>query len=123
VIQLFHEKRRFRVERETNAAALAEKLTERTWPLCRGFELLGYLFLNDSTSEDGAQEYAVVKRQGDAFIQVESITFSWCAPERALVLIDDVLHGEFDAEALYGEVKLQGKLDTPEAHGTCPFCR
>jgi hypothetical protein len=40
-------------------AQLAEWLTQRSWTLCTGFAIAGYLFLNDATSEDGAQEYAV----------------------------------------------------------------
>lgn len=41
-------------------------------------------FLNDSFSEDGAQEYAVV-RNGR---QIESITFSWCSRAEAHNHID-----------------------------------
>ena len=40
--------------------------------------------LNVSTSEDGAQEFAVVKipsAAGAPFLQVESITFGWCSKD------------------------------------------
>ena len=43
---------------------LAHKLAESTWCLCTAFEIGDYLFLNDATSEDGAAEYAVVKKAG-----------------------------------------------------------
>ena len=45
-----------------------------------------YLFLNDATSGDGAQEYGAIKRLPDTWLQVESITFSWCTYESALAL-------------------------------------
>jgi hypothetical protein len=41
-------------------------LTETSWFCCTGFELDGYRYLNDSTSPDGAQEFAVVKIDGGA---------------------------------------------------------
>ena len=56
-------------------AQLAERLTKYSWTLCSGFECLGFLYLNDSTSEDAAQEYAVVRKSD--LVQVESITVSW----------------------------------------------
>lgn len=56
------------------AEELAEKLTKCTWTLCSGFHYSGYLFLNDSFSEDGAQEYGIVKELTKK--QVESVTFS-----------------------------------------------
>ncbi len=117
---MFHSQRRWCVAPVENAEVLAEKLTEQTWTLCTAFSLQGYLFLNDATSEDGAQEYAVLKVAEAAHIQIESITFSWCTRERALELIRQVLAGKFDAAGMYGPVK--PKLDTPEAHGRCPLC-
>jgi hypothetical protein len=47
------------------------------------------LFLNDSFSEDGAQEYAVV-RDGR---QIESLTVSWMARAEAWADIDWLVHG------------------------------
>ena len=122
MIQLFHEKRRWRVEPAKSVDDLADKLTEHTWRCCQGFELLGYLFLNDATSEDGAQEYGIVKKDGDRFIQIESVTFDWCSPERAIQIIEDTVHGEYDNGVMHEELNLSRKLDTPEAHGTCRFC-
>ena len=116
-----HRKRRWYVQPASSAEDLAEKLTEHSWTLCTGFSLGGYTFLNDATSEDGAQEYAVLKRRRrGGFVQVESITFSWCTRGQAFALIRDVLAGKFDAEAAFGTVS--PALDTPEAHGRCPLC-
>ncbi len=117
---MFHSKRRWCVAPVESAEVLAEKLTEHTWTLCTAFSLGGYLFLNDATSEDGAQEYAVLKvSEAGVHIQVESITFSWCTRERALELIREVLAGKFDAEGFYGPVKPW--LETPENH-CCQLC-
>lgn len=118
---VFHNKRRWCVAQVESAEVLAEKLTEHTWTLCTAFALEGHLFLNDSTSEDGAQEYAVLKTtEVGVYIQVESITFGWCKPDRALELIREVLAGKFDTAGTFGPVK--PKLDTPDKHGRCPLC-
>lgn len=69
---MLHQHRRFGVITVQSAGELVENLTEHTWTLCTGFSLQGLLFLNDSFSEDGAQEYAVV-RDGR---QIESLTVS-----------------------------------------------
>ena len=88
---MMHKKRRWCVGPVENAEALAEKLTQHSWTLCTGFELLGYLFLNDATSEDGAQEYAVVRRPaepGQPWIQVESVTFGSVRQRLARTLVE-----------------------------------
>ena len=58
---MFHKKRVWCVSPVGSAEELAEKITQHSWTLCTGFQIDGYLFLNYATSEDGAQEYAVVK--------------------------------------------------------------
>ena len=122
MIRLFHSKRRWQVQRVESPAELAEKLIEHTWSLCTAFSIGGYFFFNDATSEDGAQEYAVVKPVGEEFFQLESITFSWTTRAKALALIEQALTGAFDREALYGKVELPGRLDSHEEHGRCRFC-
>lgn len=117
-----HGKRRFCVGSVASAAELARKLTAQTWTLCTCFELAGYLFLNDSTCEDGAQEYSVVKRAGpgDRPLQVESITFGWCAEEQALSYIQQAIRGEMDGNDFARSVDL--RLETPDKHGRCDYC-
>ncbi len=117
---VFHRQRRWCVTPAASPEELAGKLTEQTWTLCTAFELAGYLFLNDSTSEDGAQEYAVVRvTDAGVHIQVESITFSWCTRERALELIRQVLAGAFDAAGPFGPVTVV--LEQPGQH-RCGLC-
>lgn len=116
-----HKNRRWCVGQVSSAEELAEKLTRHTWTRCTGFELSGYLFLNDSTSEDGGQEYAVVKREADGrFLQLESITFGWCDFDKAIGFIKAAASGEWDQGELVCEVHPQ--LDTPETHGRCHLC-
>ncbi len=60
---MIHTKRVWSVSEVESAEKLAEMLTEHTWTLCAGFVVVGhpeYLFLNDSFSEDGAGEFAVI---------------------------------------------------------------
>lgn len=98
--------------------ALAEKLTNHTWTLCTGFRLtVGdrvLLFLNDSTGEDGAQEYGVFAPDGR---QLESITFGWCDQSRAEELLRHVLAGRV---VEMGRVEL--RLDEEPDH-VCHLCR
>ena len=83
---MIHRNRTYQVAEDvTSVSDLAERLTQHTWCLCTAFKLVvgggvpELLFLNDSFSEDGAQEYAVVCNGR----QVESITFSWCSQAEA----------------------------------------
>lgn len=80
----------------------------RTWTLCTGYryELGGktYLFVNDSTSEDALQEYALLEVISDVYEpytdyatvrQLESITVSWCTREDLLGYLTKVNDPEF----------------------------
>lgn len=119
---MLHENRVWCVAPVADAAELARKLTEYTWCSCNGFELGGYLWLNDSTSADGVQEYAVVKRSGPhaQMLQLESITFGWCTYERALAHIERTLSGEDDGNDF--AVPVSPRLQTPKEHGRCHHC-
>jgi len=118
---MMHKRRRWVIKKATTPKQLARDLTEQTWTLCTGFELEGYLFLNDSTSENGAQEYAVVLPLPDgAYVQIESITFGWCSFERGLIHVKSIIAGAADQREFRHAVVPQ--LDTPEVHGRCPLC-
>jgi len=114
---LFPRRDRVVIEVES-AVVLAEKLTQHTWCGCNGFRLGGYLFLNDSTSPDGAQEFAVV-RESD-MRQVESITFSWCRQDEAQKYIERSIAGEFD-HVMNSPVD-RNTIQSPEEHGHCCHC-
>lgn len=92
------------------------------WTLCTGFELGGYLYLNDAFSEDGAQEYAVVKRPSEAdpvFRQVESITFSWCRLDEALHYIQDTISGKDDGPE---KPEVTPLIEPYRSHSYCALC-
>ncbi len=119
---MFHDTRRWKVAPVASAEELARTLTEQTWCLCNGFELAGYWFLNDATSEDGGQEYAIVKKDGPGGqpLQVESITMSWCSIDEALQYIADATAGRYDG-ADYART-VNPHIESPEKHGRCAFC-
>ena len=119
---MFHRRRVWCVSTASSAEELADKLASTNWCCCTGFELGGYLFLNDSTSPDGAQEYAVLKKNGgnNLFIQIESMTFGWCDEPEALEFVRETLAGRYDHNSFAREVV--ALLETPEEHGRCPHC-
>src|SRR5690554_530849 len=55
---MLHSNRIWVVVESEGAERLAHQLTQYTWCGCNGFRLNNYVFVNDSTSADGAQEYA-----------------------------------------------------------------
>lgn len=117
---MFHTNRVWSVAQAESPAWLGEKLTQYTWCCCNGFQLGDYLFVNDATCPDGAQEYAALKLDTDHYVQIESLTFSWMTFERALEIIHRVLAGDFDAER-YGTTERQ-RIQTPADHGRCHLC-
>lgn len=119
---MLHDRRVWCVSDVDSAEELARKLTETTWCCCTAFQLGEYLFLNDSTSPDGAQEYAVVKRMGDNGRpeQIESITFGWCDAAKALEYIHETLAGHYDRSGF--QCQVAPALETPEQHGRCAHC-
>jgi len=144
---MMHTNRIWCIARVATAEELAEKLTQHTWCCCSGFELNGYVWLNDATCEDGAQEYAVVRKPTDAdpqYRQVESITASWCSQEQLLRYIQDVHSGSPATDCVAGPVVVVCSLadlsialgvndqppgyivhptvETPEQHRRCRHC-
>lgn len=116
---MFHVNRVWASPMKVNCESeLAHKLTQMTWCLCSSFEFCGYLYLNDATHEDGALEYAVVKKVGNEFIQVESITFSWCSEGKARNYIIDITEGKYDSEGW----KVVPRFDNSKNH-LCDHCR
>lgn len=118
---MLHRNRVWCVHAAATAEELAVKLVETTWCCCTAFSLGDYLFLNDATSPDGAQEYAILRRLGDGrFEQIESITFGWCDLAKSLRFVREILAGEYDRSHYRHEVK--PSLESPEQHGRCPHC-
>jgi|GEM_PF-379314 len=108
---MMHFNREWSVREITTADELAEKLSSLTWCCCQAFSIGNYLWLNDATSPDGAQEYAVLKREGDRLTQIESITMSWMNREEILDCIRETLTGKDDNHDFRQEVT--ATLQTP----------
>ncbi len=108
-----------------SAEELATRLSEQTWCLCQAFTVKGssrYVWLNDSISEDAAQEWAVIKlglSNGD-IKQIESITFSWCDRSRAEDFINETLNGNDDNNDFARQVK--ATIQPSEEHKRCQHC-
>lgn len=117
---MFHRKRKLVVVPIATAQELADKLTNYTWCCCNGFSYGGLWFLNDSTSPDGAAEFAVV----DALtrVQVESVTFGWCSKDRALELILGIFRNVADDMPEIRMGAIENVVQTPEEHGRCGHC-
>ena len=119
-----HKHRRFGIGPVETPEELAEKLTGHTWTGCTGFYLASYpqyVFVNDSTSGDGAQEYGVIKwdREGTDMRQIESITFGWCSRDRAEALIREVVAGRCDDSDFGSSVVLS--IESIKGH-RCELC-
>lgn len=117
---MVHKNRVWCVEEVQSAEELAQKLVGYTWTLCTGFRYSGYLFLNDSFSESGAQEYGIINERTGR--QVESITVSWCSYERLLGLIHRVVSGGFDEYSWSPGIDVKAQVQTPVEHGSCCLC-
>jgi hypothetical protein len=116
---MMHKERRMAVV-DTTAPELTRKLTETTWCPCNGFRIGAYLFLNDSTSPDGAQEYAICKEETGTIRQLDSATIGWMKPARIAEFIDLVLAGQLDGWSFSGTIT--NRIETPAEHGRCSHC-
>lgn len=118
---MLHRNRIWQLSSVSTAEELAHKLTQYTWTCCTAISFGGYLFANDATSADGAQEYAILKPSAaGALVQVESITFSWCSEPKALELIRRITSGAFDSDC-YGMIS-PDRFQTSQEHGYCDLC-
>ena len=109
--------RTFAVARMESITALARELKRSTWTLCTGFQYKNLLFLNDSESEDSAQEYAVFNM--DTGFKIESITVSWMQEENLISWVVEL--GNNPEQLNLGRYAL--KLEyLPEQKHNCLLC-
>src|SRR5687767_11394290 len=106
---MFFQQRRYRVTHVVSIEDLVRSLTERSWTLCQAFAIADLLLVNDATSEDGAQEYAVI-RDGRL---IESVTVSWCEADQLLAILREL---EAGGGGDYAPAPV--RLDHPD--GVCP---
>lgn len=118
-----HESRVWCVTPMGSPEDVAQVLTKPMWTLCSAVDLGGYLFLNDAASEDGAQEYAVVKKPTRArgpHVHVGSVAFDRLSYDQALDFIRRVLSGQHDARNTARAV--DPRLETAAEHRCCRHC-
>lgn len=96
---MMHTTRRFQIADVASVEELAKKLHEHTWTLCTAFRVGDLVLANDSTSPDGAQEYAVFRPLKDSaghYKQIESLTVSWFESEEKLrQTLQAIVNGEW----------------------------
>ena len=86
---MMHESRNWQVSVfEGTASEFAHELGRITWTPCQGFKFGNLLYLNDATSPDGAQEYAVIRLSDNR--QIESLTVSWMSPDGLLKAVESL---------------------------------
>lgn len=111
--------RRHRITNTETSAELADLLTGESWTLCTGFRTpAGTLWLNDSTSEDGAAEFAVLRETSrGSWRQIESVTVSWIERGKLLELAERIDRGDLDDNSAR---VARPQLDHSEA--SCELC-
>lgn len=99
------------------AVILARLLTETYWTLCTAFTIGEYYFVNDATSEDGAGEWAILRKNPNgSFDQVETITFGWLKVDKASTYISKILRGGY-------KTPIVKDVEFKTSHvGKCRFC-
>jgi len=123
---MYHTKRRWCVfDRDDLAEFVQEIAGGRTWVLCNGIRWRGLLILNDATSEDALQEYAVINEKSG--IQVESLTVSWMKPEELAKTLTEIADGKWGlvmVENWTDQKDPRERIETPEEHGArrCSLC-
>ena len=105
-------KRDWNIKTYTDLDQMCLDITRQSWVLCAGFRWEGITLVCDSTSEDALQEYAMVDAKG---CQLDSITVSWCKPERLAEIIREAASGK------YGDVNY-GHVDFGTHDGECHRC-
>lgn len=111
---MVHVRREFRVVNERSVNLFVDRLVENTWCLCNGFRYQHLLFLNDSFSVNGAQEFAVFdERDGK---EIDSLTVSWMSKDELTQAIARLLKTEHQESAKHK----MPSIVHPE--GSCMHC-
>ena len=113
---MIHKDRVFGVKYISDIKTLANQLFHYTWTGCTGYQLGDYLFLNDSLTPYGEQEFAVFRITNLDYIQIESITV-WTSNVEHL---EGILSQSIKSRMNLGTYKL--KLEDVLEH-CCDLCR
>ena len=119
---MFHKDRRWWVEPVNDARELAQMVMLQKWPLCSGFRLGEYVYLNDSVSETTAVEFTTVKEvaRGE-WVEIDTVTFGWLNLERSFDVIEAIQRGEHDS--VWNAKIRPPVLESRKEHGGCDLCR
>lgn len=120
---MLHTKRRWCVTTFEDIDEIASGLTGNTQVLCTGIRWRNLLLLNDATSEDGGQEYAVIDEKTGC--QVESLTCSWMTPEalsEALAALSEGRERRAMVTRWTDQQDPRERIEPPEQHGRCGLC-
>lgn len=120
---MIHTDRIFNIKTCSADEMIADFEHTRSWTLCSGWRVGDTLYLNDSFSEDGAQEYAVIRAQSDGKqAQFESVTFGWMEPEAIAAFIRETWNADLTQPEWRKLPLLAVSVRTDHGEGTCPLC-
>lgn len=111
---MMHQNRSFSVN-DSTVDEFINWVKNHTMTLCSGFKIERLVFLNDSSSEDSLQEYAVIDTRSGK--QIESITVSWIEADRLREMVQGYLNGSKGCDL--GSVKFK----VHPKGGDCRHCR
>ena len=120
-------RRTYNIKPCTADEMLSDLVHTKTWTLCTGWRVGDTLYLNDSTSESGAQEYAVLRVQpgvGCLVVeQFESVTFSWMTLEEIEETINQTWNANIET-GNYAELRkwFGNTIFVQDHHDTLPCC-
>ena len=120
-------RRAYNIKLCTADEMLSDLVHTKTWTLCTGWRVGETLYLNDSTSEDGAQEYAVLRVQPGAgrlvAKQFESVTFGWMTLEEIEDFIEQTWNADIETGD-YAEIAhvFGNAIFVQDNHDALPYC-
>mgnify|MGYP001603500485 CR=1 FL=1 len=114
---MIHKNRNYRIADVPDLATMAQMLYRNSWCICNGIRASNLTLVNDSFSEDGAQEFVVI-RDGQ---EIESLTVSWFESEASLLETLTELDGP-DAFSKYGARNYGARNLQTHQDGACSMC-
>jgi hypothetical protein len=116
---MIHKTRVFNIVNTTVEKLAQDLIGCSSWTLCSGWRVGDTLFLNDSLSEDGALELAIVRvlPNGER-VQFESVTFGWMNDDKVAEEVCNLV------EEKYENFSIEIPLTIRDDHGDrCDLCR
>jgi len=119
---MIHKDRVFNIKTCSADEMIADFQHTRSWTLCSGWRVGDTLYLNDAFSEDGAQEYAVIRVTPDSTtLQFDSVALGWMSANR----IEAYIHETWNCDLASAEWKdgWRTPVQVNDRHSdSCPLC-